>query len=243
VKLFIGGAPPAPSLLERAGNLNIEMTHLYGLTETYGPVLVCAWNPAWDELGQAEQAQLKARQGVPTVVSNVRVVDERMEGVVADGAALGEIVVRGNNVMLGYFQDPEATARAFAGDWFHTGDLAVVHSDGYIELRDRLKDTIISGGENIATVEVEQALSAHPDVEEAAVVGAPDETWGEIVVAFVTARRGREIDSEDLREFARGRVARFKVPKTVTVVDALPKTATGKIQKFVLREHSAASTD
>jgi fatty-acyl-CoA synthase len=239
VYLFVGGAPPTPSLLARAERLDIAITHLYGLTETYGPLAVCAWHPAWDELSTDEQVRLRARQGVGTIVSDrIRVVDQEMADVPADGQTLGEVVMRGNNVMLGYYRDPEATAQAFAGGWFHSGDLAVMHADGYIELRDRLKDIIISGGENIATIEVEQVLSAHPAVSEVAVVGRPDERWGEVPVAYVTVVRDAELDVDELREFARERLAHFKLPRQVVVVDDLPRTATGKIQKFVLRDRT-----
>ena len=240
VQVFVGGAPPAPALLERAADLNLDVTHLYGLTESYGPIAVCAWNPEWDELPGERRARLLARQGVSTVVSEpMRVVDDEMRDVPRDGATLGEVVLRGDNVMVGYYRDPEATQQAFRGGWFHTGDLGVMHPDGYVELRDRLKDIIISGGENIATIEVEQALVAHPAVAEAAVVGAPDDHWGEVPVAFVTARGDAAPDPEELIAFARERLARFKVPKRVVVVDELPKTATGKIQKFQLREQVA----
>jgi fatty-acyl-CoA synthase len=244
VRLFVGGAPPSPSLLERAAQLNIAVTHLYGLTETYGPFAVCAWNPGWDDQPAAEQARLRARQGVATVVSErLRVVDPQMRDVPRDGTTLGEVVMHGNNVMLGYYRDDEATAKAFAGGWFHSGDLAVMHPDGYIELRDRLKDVVISGGENIATIEVEQALTAHPAISEAAVVGRPDEKWGEVPVAFVTTTHGAEpLDLAEVQEFVRARLARFKVPKAIEVVDELPKTGTGKIQKFVLRERARSGT-
>jgi fatty-acyl-CoA synthase len=237
VRLFIGGAPPSPTLLAQASRLNIEVTHLYGLTETYGPIAVCAWNPGWDALPDAEQARLRARQGVGTVVSErLRVVDGELRDVPRDGQTLGEVVMRGNNVMLGYYRDPDATRAAFAGGWFHSGDLAVVHADGYVELRDRLKDVVISGGENIATIEVEQALTAYAAISEAAVVGRPDEMWGEVPIAFVTTRDGAQsLDLDELHEFLRPRLARFKLPKEVVVVAELPKTATGKIQKFVLR--------
>jgi fatty-acyl-CoA synthase len=235
--VFVGGAPPAPALLEKAAALHLHVTHLYGLTETYGPIAVCAWNPDWDELPDDEQAALRARQGVGTIVSErMRVVDSDLNDVPADGETLGEVCMRGDNVMTGYYRDEEATAEAFKGGWFHSGDLGVVHPDGYVELRDRLKDVIISGGENIATIEVEQALAAHPSVSEVAVVAAPDERWGEVPVAFVTAAGGESPEQEELREFARGRLARFKVPKRIEVVDELPKTGTGKIQKFLLRE-------
>ncbi len=234
VEVFVGGAPPAPALLEKAAKLNLHVTHLYGLTETYGPLAVCAWNPDWDDLPDDEQAKLRARQGVGTIVSErMRVVDEDMNDVEPDGEALGEVCMRGDNVMTGYYRDEEATEEAFKGGWFHSGDIGVVHPDGYVELRDRLKDVIISGGENIATIEVEQALAAHPSVSEVAVVAAPHERWGEVPVAFVT---GDDPDPEELVAFARDRLARFKVPKRIEVVDELPKTGTGKIQKFKLRE-------
>ena len=237
VRLFIGGAPPAPALLEHSAELGITVTHLYGLTETYGPIAVCAWNPDWDVLPADEQARLRARQGVSTVVSEpLRVVDDEMRDVPRDGQTLGEVVMRGNNVMQGYYKDEAATATAFAGGWFHSGDLAVVHPDGYIELRDRLKDVIISGGENISTIEVEQALIAHPAVAEVAVVAGPDERWGEVPVAFITTRGDDEPPVEELREFVRDRIAHFKAPKHIFTVDQLPKTATGKIQKFALRD-------
>jgi fatty-acyl-CoA synthase len=237
VEVFVGGAPPAPALLEKAARLNLHVTHLYGLTETYGPIAVCAWNPDWDDLPDDEQAALRARQGVGTIVSErMRVVDEDMADVAPDGESLGEVCMRGDNVMTGYYRDEEATAEAFKGGWFHSGDLGVVHPDGYVELRDRLKDVIISGGENIATIEVEQALAAHPSVSEVAVVAAPDERWGEVPVAFVTAAGEGAPEEGELQEFARERLARFKVPKRIEVVDELPKTGTGKIQKFLLRE-------
>jgi len=236
ISLVVGGAPPAPALIGRAEALGIRITHMYGLTETYGPFAICAWNPDWDDRSEDERSRLRARQGVGTVVSErLRVVDGEMQDVAADGEALGEVVMRGNNVMLGYYRDEEATARAFQGGWFHSGDLGVMHPDGYVELRDRLKDVVISGGENIATIEVEQALSAHPGVVEVAVVGAPDERWGEVPVAYVVARDAG-LDPEELRAFVRERLAGFKVPKRVEVVDELPKTGTGKIQKFRLRE-------
>jgi fatty-acyl-CoA synthase len=240
VRVFVGGAPPAPALLARAEALGMQLTQLYGLTETYGPIAVCAWNPGWDTRPAEEQVRLRARQGVSSVVSErLRVVDEEMRDVPRDGESLGEVVMRGDNVMAGYHRDPEATRRAFAGGWFHSGDLGVVHPDGYVELRDRLKDIVISGGENIATIEIEQALMAHPSVSEAAVVGAPHERWGEVPVAFVTPRGDAAPDPDELRAFAGERLARFKIPRTIVVVDELPKTGTGKIQKFVLREQIA----
>jgi fatty-acyl-CoA synthase len=236
VRVFVGGAPPSPALLDRARTLGMDVTHLYGLTETYGPITVCAWQPAWDGTPAGEQARLKSRQGVPTVVSErVRVVDDRMRDVPADGHTTGEVVMRGNNVMLGYYRDLEATERAFAGGWFHSGDLAVMHPDGYVELRDRLKDVIISGGENISSIELEHVLQAHPDVLEAAVVGVPDPRWGEVPKAFVVPRPGSTPDPDDLRAWVRARLAHFKTPHHIEYLDDLPKTATGKIQKYRLR--------
>lgn len=199
---------------------------------------MCAWNPGWDALDHTAQARLGARQGVGTVVSEpLRVVDERMADVPADAQTLGEVVMRGNNVMAGYYRDPEATHHAFRGGWFHSGDLGVMHPDGYVELRDRLKDVIVSGGENISTIEVEQALCEHPGVVEAAVVSAPDETWGEVPVAFLVVDRTPP-GPDELTAFLRDRIARFKVPRRYEFVDELPKTGTGKIQKFVLRRRT-----
>jgi fatty-acyl-CoA synthase len=237
VRLFVGGSPPSPMLLGRAERLNIDVTHLYGLTETYGPIAICAWNPGWDDQPPEDQARLRARQGVSTLVSQpLRVVDAQMRDVPRDGESLGEVVMQGNNVMAGYYHDHGATQEAFAGGWFHSGDLAVMHPDGFIEVRDRLKDVVISGGENIATVEIEHALVAHPRVSEAAVVGRPDAKWGEVPVAFVTVRERAAIDPDDLRGFLRARIAHFKVPRSIEIVDELPKTATGKIQKYALRQ-------
>lgn len=236
VSVFVGGAPPTPALLERARDLGLQITHLYGLTETYGPLAVCAWNPDWNHLPVETQARLRARQGVASIVTEpLRVVDDRMHDVPPDGETIGEVVMKGNNVTPGYYSDGDATEAAFRGGWFHSGDLAVMHPDGHIELRDRLKDIIISGGENISTIEVEQALAAHPSVLEVAVVGIPDAHWGEAVMAFVVCRQRGGVTALELQEFARKRLARFKVPKAIEFVDALPKTATGKIQKFVLR--------
>jgi fatty-acyl-CoA synthase len=241
VEFHIGGSPPSPHLLERAAALNLKVTHLYGLTETYGPIAVCARNPDWDRLPPDEQARLHARQGVGTVVSErIRVVDDELRDVPADGETMGEVVMRGANVMLGYYDDPQSTEEAFRGGWFHSGDLAVMHPDGYIQLRDRLKDIVVSGGENVSTIEVEHALTAHPSVVEAAVVGAPDAKWGEAVTAFVTLREPLGGGTDALRDFVRDRLAGFKVPKRIEVVDELPKTATGKVQKFRLREQVSA---
>ena len=247
VKVATGGAPPSPTLLSQLAELNIDVTHLYGLTETYGPSLICDWRREWDGLPAAEQARIKARQGVGTLVtSSVRVVDADGADVPADGTTQGEIAIRGNNVMLGYYKDPDATAAASmegpGGTWFRTGDVAVMHDHGYVEVRDRAKDVIISGGENIASIEVEQALASHPDVVECAVVAAPDDTWGEVPAAFVVLRAGAAVTGADLVEHVKSRIARFKAPKSVTFGD-LPKTATGKIQKFVLRDQLWAGRD
>jgi fatty-acyl-CoA synthase len=240
VRLATGGAPPAPATIAQMSALGVEITHLYGMTETYGPSLSCAWWPEWSALPLEAQAQLKARQGVTMVsIAGARVVDEEMCDVPADGETIGELVVRGNSVMLGYFRDEAATAEAFRGGWLHTGDLGVVHPDGYVELRDRKKDIIISGGENISTVEVEQAIMSHPAVLEAAVVAIPDERWGEVPKAFVVLKAGQQASPEELVEHCRQRLARFKAPKQIEFGE-LPKTSTGKIQKYLLREREWA---
>ena len=237
VRVFTGGAPPSPHVIESCEALGWDVTHLYGLTETYGPVAVCVWHEEWNLLPLEERARLKARQGVQTIVSEpVRVVDENLAEVARDGTEMGEIVATGNNVTIGYFRNPEETARAFAGGVFHTGDLAVMHADGYLEIRDRSKDVIISGGENISSIEVEQALVAHPDVVQVAVVGVPHERWGETPHAFVVLRAGAAQDAEELRRFARERLAGYKLPGLVTFLDELPTTSTGKVQKYLLRE-------
>ena len=216
--------------------MGAEVSHVYGLTETYGPHSICAWHPEWDAQSIADRAQLKARQGVPYMVAgmDMRVVDGGMRDVPADGRTIGEVIMRGNNVMLGYYNNPEATEEAFRGGWFHSGDLAVVHPDGYIEIRDRNKDIIISGGENISSVEVEKVLYEHPAVLEAAIVAAPDEKWGEIPKAYVNLKPGQSATPEELIEFCRARLAHFKCPKQVEF-GPLPKTATGKIRKNELR--------
>jgi fatty-acyl-CoA synthase len=236
VHVCTGGAPPSPTLLERMENLGIRITHLYGLTETYGPHVLCEMQSGWEELDATSRARVMSRQGVPYPHSiYLRVVDEEMRDVPADAETMGEVVMRGNNVMRGYYRDAEATARAFAGGWFHSGDVGVVHPDGYIELRDRSKDIIISGGENISTIEVENTIYQHPDVSEVAVVSMPHEKWGEVPKAFVTPRPGASVTAGDIIAFTRERLAHFKCPKAVEFCD-LPKTATGKIQKFKLRE-------
>ena len=239
VRMMTAGAAPPAAVLEGLAGLNFDVTHVYGLTETYGPVAVCAWNPAWDARPVAQQAALKARQGVASVVQEAIMVADpaTMLPVLADGVAMGEVMMRGNIVMRGYLDAPEETASAFAGGWFHTGDLAVVHPDGYLEIRDRSKDIIISGGENISTIEVEGALYRHPAVLEAAVVARPDTKWGETPCAFVTLKPGAAATAEDLMLHCRGLLAGFKVPRTV-VFGPLPKTSTGKMQKFVLRQQA-----
>ena len=236
ISIGTGGAPPTPALLERLAELGMDITHLYGLTETFGPSVICEWRNEWTTRSLPEQARLKARQGVGNVISQtIRVVDDTGKDVPRDASTLGEIAIRGNNVMLGYYRDPEATAKACPNGWFRTGDLAVMHADGYVELRDRLKDIIVSGGENISSVEVEQALTAHPAVLEAAVVAAPDEKWGEVPVAFIDLKPGMTASEQELIEHVRGRLARFKAPKRV-LFTPLPKTSTGKVQKNLLRE-------
>jgi fatty-acyl-CoA synthase len=236
LRIATGGAPPSPTLLAQWERIGANITHLYGLTETYGPHTYCDWHPEWDELVADERARLRARQGVANLVAcELRVVDAEMRDVPADGTTMGEVVMRGNNVMPGYFRQPEASAEAFRGGWFHSGDVAVMHADSYIELRDRKKDIIISGGENISTIEVEQAIARHPDVLEVAVIAVPDEKWGEAPKAFVVPKDGRNPKAEDIVRHCRTELAHFKCPKTVEF-GPLPKTSTGKVQKFVLRE-------
>ncbi len=230
------GAPPPPAVIERTEALGFEINHLYGLTETYGPITICEWQSEWDELDVVERARLKARQGLNMLTADrIRVVVDEMDDVPADAATMGEVVMRGNNVMKGYFDDEPATEQAFRGGWFHSGDLAVMHPDGYIELRDRAKDIIISGGENISTIEVEQVLVRHPDVLEAAVVAMPDEKWGERPKAFVTLKAGATVTEPELIAFSRETLPGFKAPNAIEFGE-LPKTSTGKIKKYELRE-------
>jgi len=241
VRLMTAGAAPPAAVLERSGRVGFDVTHVYGLTECYGPNTVCAWHSEWDALPSDERATLQARQGVPYVVQEeLTVLDpETMEPVPADGATIGEVMMRGNILMKGYLKNPTATDAAFEGGYFHTGDLAVMHPDGYIEIRDRSKDIIISGGENISSIEVEGILYRHPAVSAAAVVARPDEHWGETPCAFVELRDGAEATEDDIIDFCRSNLAHFKAPRTV-VFGELPKTSTGKIQKFVLRERVKA---
>ena len=239
--MLTAGAPPAAATIERVeGELGWEITHVYGLTETAPFITVCEMLPEHDRLSPAERAVLKARQGVELVTSGeLLVVDENDREVPHDGITVGEIVVRGNVVMKGYYDDPEASALALRGGYFHSGDAAVVHPDGYAEIRDRIKDVIISGGENISSVEVEGVLLQHDAVQEVAVVGMPHEKWGESPNAFVVLRAGKIATDAELRAFVRERIAHFKCPQAFHFVSELPKTATGKVQKFVLRGRKA----
>ena len=237
VRVLTAGAPPAATTIDAIeGGIGWRITQAYGLTETAPFITVCEPRPEHDALTPAARATIKARQGVELITSGeVRVVDTAGVEVPPDGETRGEIVVRGNVVMAGYFNDPDATARAMGDGWFHTGDVAVVHPDGYVEIRDRLKDVIISGGENISSVEVEAMLLGHPAVQEAAVVGLPDEKWGEAPHAFVVLKAGVTVTPDELRTFSRAQLAHFKTPHSFRFVNELPKTATGKIQKYVLR--------
>ena len=244
LKIVTAGAPPSPAVIRAAEEIGADVAHVYGLTETYGPHSICAWRAEWDSLSTPERAQLKARQGVPYIAfgTDMRVVDSHMRDVPADGQTMGEVVMRGNNVMLGYYDNPDATTEAFRGGWFHSGDIAVMHPDGYIEVRDRGKDIVISGGENISSIEVEKALYDHPSVLEAAIVAYPDDKWGEVPKAHVMLKPGHEASGEELIEFCRQRLAHFKCPKLVEF-GPLPKTATGKIRKNELRERAWAGRE
>ncbi|MBN9748406.1 acyl-CoA synthetase [Amycolatopsis sp. A1MSW2902] len=236
VQFAVGGAPPSPAAIAALAGIGIEVTHLYGMTETYGPSLMCVPRPEWQDLAPAERAKMMARQGVRTLnVESARVVTPEFDDVPADGETLGELVIRSNTVMAEYLDNPEATEAAFAGGWLHTGDVAVRHPDGYVEVRDRLKDVIISGGENIASIEVENALLDHEAVAEAAVVAKADPKWGEVPVAFVRLREGAEVSDVDLIGWLRERLAGFKVPRDIRFAE-LPKTSTGKIRKAELRK-------
>ncbi len=237
VEFFTAGAPPPEAILAAMSDNGFNVTHLYGLTETYGPATVNEWRSEWDGLAPAGRAQLKARQGVPYVPLDALAVmePETMTPVAADGETMGEVMFRGNVVMKGYLKNPKATADAFRGGWFHSGDLGVVHPDGYIQLKDRSKDIIISGGENISSIEVEDALYKHPAVAAAAVVAKPDEKWGETPCAFVEVKGGKTATAEDLIAWCRENLAHFKVPSRIVFAE-LPRTSTGKIQKFKLRD-------
>jgi fatty-acyl-CoA synthase len=240
LEMMTAAAPPPAAVIEGIERLGIRITHVYGLTECYGPSVICAWQESWDELDLTERARLKARQGVRyPVLDQLIVADaETLQPVPSDGATLGEVFMRGNVVMKGYLKNPKASAAAFAGGWFHTGDLGVMHPDGYIELKDRSKDIIISGGENISTIEVESVLYRHPAVLEAAVVARPDAKWGETPAAFITLKPGETADEAEILRHCREHLAGFKMPKTV-LFGPLPKTSTGKVQKYVLRQRFA----
>ncbi len=240
VEIMTAAAPPPPAVLERIEAMGFRVTHVYGLTEVYGPATVCAWHPEWDALEPLERARIKSRQGVRLPVEEGLMVahPDTMAPVPMDGETMGEVFLRGNLVMKGYLKNAAATDEAFRGGWFHSGDLGVWHPDGYIDLRDRSKDIIISGGENISTIEVEGAIFGHPKVLEAAVVARPDEKWGETPCAFVTLKPGETATEDEIIAYCRDNLAHFKAPRTVVFTD-LPKTSTGKVQKFKLRDRAA----
>jgi fatty-acyl-CoA synthase len=242
VTVTTGGAAPSPTFVAEMEALGARVIHVYGLTEVYGPYSTCDWQPEWPALDAPARARKLARQGVGMVTAErVRVVDQDMSDVPADGLTMGEIVMRGNGVMKGYFRDEEATELAFSGGWFHSGDLGVMHPDGYVELMDRAKDIVISGGENISTVEVEQALLSHPAVVDAAVIGIPDERWGERPKAFVVLGDGQAADEGELIDHVRSRIAHYKAPDAIEFLTAVPRNSTGKVQKSTLREHEWAN--
>jgi fatty-acyl-CoA synthase len=243
VSALVAGAAPPAAIIEGMERIGFDITHVYGLTETYGPAAVCAKHPEWDALPIDRRAEKNGRQGVRYHMQDaIAVLDpETMQPVPADGQTMGEIMFRGNLVMKGYLKNDKATAEAFAGGWFHTGDLAVMHPDGYVKIKDRSKDIIISGGENISSLEVEEALYRHPAVLTAAVVAKPDDKWGEVPAAFIELKDGARVTAEDIIEHCRAHLARYKVPKHIEF-GVLPKTSTGKIQKFVLREQAKSAT-
>ena len=242
LRITTAGAPPSPTVIGALAALDIAVVHVYGLTESYGPYTICEYQEAWDDLDPADRATKLSLQGVGMVQAEpVRVVEQGtvpLVDVPADGETIGEIVMRGNNIMAGYFKDPEATRKAFEGGWFHTGDLGVMHPDGYIQLRDRAKDIIISGGENISTIEVEQALVSHDSVLDVAVVGVPDEKWGERPRAYVLLKEGQSLTAEELIDYARTLLAGYKIPRDIVFADELPRTSTGKVLKFELRKQA-----
>ncbi|MGA4688934.1 MAG: acyl--CoA ligase family protein [Rhodococcus sp. (in: high G+C Gram-positive bacteria)] len=241
LRITTAGAPPSPTVIAQLEQIGITVVHVYGLTEVYGPYTICEYQDSWDDKPADERAALLSRQGVGMLqAETARVVDEDMNDVPADGETMGEIVLRGNNVMLGYYKDPDATEEAFRGGWFHTGDLGVMYPDGYIQLKDRAKDIIISGGENISTVEVEQAIVSHPAVLDVAVVGVPDEKWGERPKAFVILKKGESVTAEEIIDYTRTLLAGYKVPRDIVFPLELPRTSTGKILKFELRSAEAA---
>ena len=239
VEIMTAAAPPPPTVIAQMEEAGFNVTHVYGLTEVYGPAVVCEWQQSWAEKDKNTQAQLKGRQGVRYhVLEGLMVADpETMKPVPADAETMGEVMMQGNIVMKGYLKNPEETKKAFAGGWFHSGDLGVLHPDGYIELKDRSKDIIISGGENISSVEIENVLYQHPEILEAAVVARPDEKWGETPCAFVVLKPGAVVNEQQVLEFCRSKLAGYKIPKKI-VFSELPKTSTGKIRKSVLREQA-----
>ena len=239
VQFFTAAAPPPEKLLADMTVAGFDVVHLYGLTETYGPAVVNDWHDAWSDLPPDDQARLKARQGVRYLpLEQLDVMDPvTMQPVPRDGRTMGEVMFRGNVVMKGYFRNPDATQEAFAGGWFHSGDLGVMHPDGYLQLKDRSKDVIISGGENISSIEVEEVLYRHPDVVVAAVVAMPHDRWGETPCAFVELAAGASVGAEQLRDWCRGHLAGYKLPGRIVIMP-IPRTTTGKIQKFVLREQA-----
>jgi fatty-acyl-CoA synthase len=241
IAMMTAGSPPPAAVIEGMETLGFDISHVYGLTETYGPAVICDWHPEWDPRPSSEKAALKARQGVAYPVQDGLMVADpaTLAPVAADGKTMGEVFMRGNIVMKGYLKNPKATAEAFAGGWFHTGDLAVTYPDGYLELKDRSKDIIISGGENISTIEVESVLYRHPAVLEAAVVARPDEKWGETPCAFIGLKPEASATATEIIAFCRANMAHYKAPKTV-VFGPLPKTSTGKVQKFLLRDQAKA---
>jgi acyl-CoA synthetase (AMP-forming)/AMP-acid ligase II len=241
VLITTGGAPPPPHILAKMDELGFHVVHGYGLTETYGPATLCVWKPEWDALPAAERARIKVRQGVQHVMlEGVEIKDPvTMASVPSDGRTVGEVMLRGNTVMSGYYKDAAATAEAMRGGWLRSGDLGVRHPDGYIQLKDRSKDIIISGGENISSIEVESALFGHPAVLDAAVVARPDDHWGETPCAFVTLKDGASATEAEIIGFCRERLPRYMAPRTVVFAD-LPKTSTGKTQKYLLREKARA---
>jgi fatty-acyl-CoA synthase len=235
------GAPPNPKTIAQCDLINARVVHVYGLTETYGPYSVCQWQTGWEGLAVHERAALLSRQGVGMIQADrLRVVDDEMNDVPADGNTMGEIVMRGNNVMKGYFNDQEATDEAFAGSWFHSGDLGVMQPDGYVQLLDRAKDVVVSGGENISTIEIEQAILTHDSVQDVAVIGVPDDKWGERPKAFVVLKPGKAASEEAIIDHVKATIARYKAPKAVAFLDELPVTSTGKVPKFQLREQEWA---
>jgi len=237
IHVLTAGAPPPSIIFEKMQNLGFDVMHVYGLTETYGHMLQCAWNDEWNDLEQDKKNEIKARQGViyPNTEGAIVMDPETMKPVPHDGKTMGEIMIRGNIVMKGYYKDKEATEKAMKGGWFHSGDLAVTHPDGYIKIQDRSKDIIISGGENISSIEIENTIAKHPSVSLAAVVAKPDEKWGEAPCAFVELIEGKSVTEEEIIKFCRETLAGFKLPRKV-VFSPLPKTSTGKIQKFELRK-------